>query len=299
MYIFVYYVYLHIFSFEESEAYVKEATAIMGEDYFNEIAPAFTDRWVDYAQNIGKSTGGFATIAANVHPYILMSWTEQLSDVYTLIHELGHAGQMSRAEANNLFISSEPSLYVIEAPSTFNELLLTGYLQANGEDDRTQRFALANMLTNTYFHNFITHLLEAAYQREVYRLIDQGEAFTAETLSDLKKGVLEAFWGDAVEINPGAELTWMRQPHYYMGLYSYTYSAGLTIATQAYLNIRSGEDDQAIEKWINFLKLGRINPVEAAKVAGVDITSGEPLENTIAFLNDTVDAIIDYSEKLA
>lgn len=65
------------------------------------------------------------------------------------------------------------------------------------------------------------------------------------------------------------------------------------------MNIRSGEDDQAIEKWINFLKLGRINPVEAAKVAGVDITSGEPLENTIAFLNDTVDAIIDYSAKLA
>ncbi|MER1992334.1 MAG: M3 family oligoendopeptidase, partial [Aerococcus urinaeequi] len=213
-------------SFEESGAYVKEATAIMGDDYFKEIAPAYTDRWVDYAQNIGKSTGGFATIVPGVHPYILMSWTEQLSDVYTLIHELGHAGQMSRAEANNLFISSEPSLYVIEAPSTFNELLLTGYLMANGEDDRTQRFALANMLTNTYFHNFITHLLEAAYQREVYRLIDRGEAFTAETLSDLKKGVLEDFWGDAVEINEGAELTWMRQPHYYMGLYSYTYSAG-------------------------------------------------------------------------
>lgn len=286
-------------SFEESEAYVKEATAIMGEDYFKEIAPAYTDRWVDYAQNIGKSTGGFATIAPGVHPYILMSWTEQLSDVYTLIHELGHAGQMSRAEANNLFISSEPSLYVIEAPSTFNELLLTGYLMANGEDDRTQRFALANMLTNTYFHNFITHLLEAAYQREVYRLIDRGEAFTAETLSDLKKGVLEAFWGDAVEINPGAELTWMRQPHYYMGLYSYTYSAGLTIATQAFLNIRSGEDDHAIEKWINFLKLGRINPVDAAKVAGVDITTAQPLENTIDFLNETVDAIIDYSAKLA
>jgi len=285
-------------SFKESEAYVKQATAIMGDDYYKEIAPAYTDRWVDYAQNVGKSTGGFATIASHVHPYILMSWTEQLSDVYTLIHELGHAGQMSRAEANNLFISSEPSLYVIEAPSTFNELLLTGYLLDNGEDDRTQRFALANMLTNTYFHNFITHLLEAAYQREVYRLIDKGEAFTAETLSELKRGVLQDFWGDAVEINPGAELTWMRQPHYYMGLYSYTYSAGLTIATQAYLNIRSGEDDQAVEKWINFLKLGRMNPVKAAAIAGVDITTVAPLENTIAFLNDSVNAIIDYSNKL-
>lgn len=286
-------------SFKESEDYVKQATAVMGEDYFKEIQPAFTDRWVDYAQNQGKSTGGFATIAGHIHPFILMSWTEQLSDVYTLIHELGHAGQMSRAEDNNLFISSEPSLYVIEAPSTFNELLLTGYLLDNGEDDRTQRFALANMLTNTYFHNFITHLLEAAYQREVYRLIDAGEAFTAETLSELKRSVLQDFWGDAVEINPGAELTWMRQPHYYMGLYSYTYSAGLTIATQAYLNIRSGEDEQAVEKWIDFLKLGRTNPVKAAAIAGVDITNAEPLENTIAFLNDTVNQIMAYSEKLA
>lgn len=91
----------------------------------------------------------------------------------------------------------------------------------------------------------------------------------------------------------------MRQPHYYMGLYSYTYSAGLTIATQAYLNIRSGEDEQAVDNWINFLKLGRINPVDAAKVAGVDITTAQPLENTIDFLNETVDAIIDYSAKLA
>ena len=87
-------------------------------------------------------------------------------------------------------------------------------------------------LTNTYYHNFVTHLLEAVYQREVYKIIDEGGNVQASKLSDIMRGVLAKFWGDAVKINDGAELTWMRQPHYYMGLYSYTYSAGLTIATQ-------------------------------------------------------------------
>ena len=72
--------------------------------------------------------------------------------------------------------------------------------------------------------------MEAAYQRKVYALIDMGESFDADTLSSIKRRVLEDFWGDDVIIDKGAELTWMRQRHYYMGLYSYTYSAGLTIA---------------------------------------------------------------------
>ncbi|PPJ90239.1 oligoendopeptidase F, partial [Staphylococcus aureus] len=85
--------------------------------------------------------------------------------------------------------------------------------------------------SRTYYHNFVTHLLEAAYQREVYNRVDAGESLTATLLNEIKRNVISDFWGDAVEITEGAELTWMRQPHYYMGLYPYTYSAGLTIAT--------------------------------------------------------------------
>ena len=88
------------------------------------------------------------------------------------------------------------------------------------------------MISNTYYHNFVTHLMEAAYQREVYKHIDAGDSVQAETLSSIMKETLQKFWGDDVEISDDAALTWMRQPHYYMGLYSYTYSAGLTVATQ-------------------------------------------------------------------
>lgn len=283
---------------EDSQEYVKDALQLLGQDYVDMIMKAYPERWVDFVQNKGKSTGGFCSSPYQKHPYILMSWTNQLSDVYTLIHEFGHAGQGILSAENHSILGSDPSLYLIEAPSTFNELLLTHLLSTQATNERMERFALTSMIANTYFHNYITHLLEATYQREVYRLVDAGQGFDADTLSELKKEVLEAFWGDAVEINPGAELTWMRQPHYYMGLYSYTYSAGLTIATQAFLKIKE-EGQPAVDKWLEFLALGdEKRSVEAALVAGVDITTTKPLTDTIAYLDDSVTRIIELSALL-
>lgn len=155
------------------------------------------ERWIDFAQNIGKSTGGFCNSPYGTHPYILMSWANQLSDIYTLIHELGHAGQMILSNENNSILGSEPSLYLIEGPSTFNEPLLTESLARKSTDARMQRFALTKMFSDTYFHNFVTHLLEAAYQREVYNLIGRGQELHAGKLSEIKRSVLERFWGDA------------------------------------------------------------------------------------------------------
>lgn len=285
-------------SIEESKDYVEQATEILGKDYQDMVLRAYPERWIDFVRNQGKQTGGFCSTAYDVHPYILMTWNNQLSDVFTLMHELGHAGQGILSAEKQSPLSADPSMYVIEAPSTFNELLLTDYLQRQSEDPRAERYAWSSMIANTYFHNFITHLHEAAFQREVYRLIDDGKSFGAEELSAIKRDVLEGFWGDSVEINPGAELTWMRQPHYYMGLYSYTYSAGLTIATQAFLNIKS-EGEPAVDKWLEFLALGdSLPPVESAAVAGVDITSEQPLGDTIEFLDQTVDRIIELSSEV-
>lgn len=283
---------------EQSKEVVADALSVLGQDYIDRIMKAYPERWVDFVQNKGKSTGGFCTSPYGKHPYILMSWNNQLSDVYTLIHEIGHAGQGILSGENNSILGAEPSLYLIEAPSTFNELLLTESIRRKSEDPREQRFALSNMISNTYFHNFITHLLEAAYQREVYQLIDEGKSFDAAQLSEIKRSVLNKFWGDAVEINPGAELTWMRQSHYYMGLYSYTYSAGLTIATQAFLRIKE-EGQSAVNEWLEFLALGdQYRPAPAAKIAGVDITTDKPLADTIHYLDESVDTIIALTKQL-
>lgn len=112
-----------------------------------------------------------------------------------------------------------------------NEMLMANYLFNSSDDPKFKRWVIGSILSRTYYHNMVTHLLEAAYQREVYRLVDEGESLTAPLLNKIMLDVYERFFGNAVEMTDGVELTWMRQPHYYMGLYSYTYSAGLTIGT--------------------------------------------------------------------
>lgn len=283
---------------EESTDLIRQSLNPLGEQYVDTIMRAYPERWVDFPQNKGKRSGAFCSSTHGKHPYIMMSWADQLSDVYTLTHELGHAGQGILSHANRSILGARPSLYLIEAPSTFNELLLTHHLKKESNDPRMERSVLSKMISKTYFHNFVTHLLEAAYQREVYKLVDAGKGFDAAKLSEIKRSVLETFWGDAVEINPGAELTWMRQIHYYKGLYPYTYSAGLTIATQAYLKMQEDEENM-VDKWIQFLALGgELIPVDAAKVAGVDITTDKPLRDTIHYLDESVDRIIELTGQI-
>lgn len=200
-------------------------------------------------------------------------------------------------EAHNV-LDADFNAYLVESPSTFNELLLTHYLEENAKDPRMKRFALSRLLNDTYFHNFVTHLLEAAFQREVYNLIDNGETFDAARLDAITRKVLTDFWGSAVELEPGAELTWMRQSHYYMGLYSYSYSAGLTVATQAFQAIEQ-QGQPAVDRWLRYLSLGdSLDPVEAARVAGVDVTTDAALKHAISFLGTTVDEIEALSKEI-
>ena len=150
---------------------------------------------------------------------------------------------------------------------------------------------LAHRLTDTYFHNFITHLLEAAFQRKVYTLIEEGGTFGASKLNSIMKEVLTEFWGDAVEIDDDAALTWMRQSHYYMGLYGYTYSAGLVISTAGYLHLKNSEN--GAKDWLDLLKSGGSkDPTWVCYDYRADISTDKPLRDTIQFFSDTVDQII-------
>ena len=283
---------------EESKEYVKGALSVLGKEYMDLIMKSYDERWVDYAQNIGKSTGGFCSNPYGKNAYILLSWTGMLSEIFTLVHELGHAGHFILAQQNNNILEEECSLYFIEAPSTANEMLLSNYLLQKNDDARFKRWVLSSMISNTYFHNFVTHLLEAAYQREVYLAVDKGELMGASDYSNIKREILEKFWGDAVEINEGAELTWMRQPHYYMGLYPYTYSAGLTISTQISQRILK-EGENAVNDWLKVLKSGGTKTAqELAQMAGVDISTDKPLLDTIDFIGNIITQLEELTEKL-
>ena len=283
---------------EESRKYVREGLSILGDDYVQMVDRAYNERWIDFARNVGKSTGGFCSGLYRKNSFILLNWNDRMADVFTVAHELGHAGQSMYGDRAQSYYDRDPSMYLVEAPSTMNELLLARHLIHTSDDKRFRRWVLSNLISNTYYHNFVTHLREAWYQREVYRIIDGGGSVNADILSDIFRKNLELFWGEDVDIPKGAELTWMRQPHYYMGLYSYTYSAGLTVATQAMLRIEKDGQD-AVDGWKKFLSAGGTqDPVGLAKIAGFDITTDGPLNATIDYIGSVIDEICRLTEEL-
>ncbi len=279
---------------EESKSMLLDGLSILGDEYLKIVERSFDERWIDFPQNIGKSTGGFCSSPYGANPFILINWSGQMDEVMVLAHELGHAGHFQYANANQNIFNTRPSLYFIEAPSTTNELIMARHLISKTTEKRLKRWIQSVMISRTYYHNCVTHLLEAAFQREVYTLIDQRKPMSAHTLNQIKLNVLKKFWGDDVEIPDWAGMTWMRQPHYFMGLYPYTYSAGLTLGTEVSKRIFEGTLDP--NEWINVLKAGSTKPpLELARMVNVDLSTNQPLLSAIDFISQTIDEIIAAS----
>lgn len=278
-------------SIKKSKKYIYGALNVLGDDYVKMLESAYDYRWIDFAQNKGKDTGAYCASPYATHSYVFISWTGKMAETFVLAHELGHAGHFTLAQKHQNLLESEASMYFVEAPSTMNEMLMANYLFNSSNDPRFKRWVIGSILSRTYYHNMVTHLLEAAYQREVYRRVDNGESLTAPLLNEIMSNTYKAFFGDTVEMTDGVELTWMRQPHYYMGLYSYTYSAGLTIGTVVSQCIKN-EGQPAVDRWLKTLQAGGSqSPIELAQIAGVDITTDAPLKETINYISNLVDEL--------
>ena len=278
-------------SIEKSKKYIYGALKVLGDDYVKMLESAYDYRWIDFAQNKGKDTGAYCASPYITHSYVFISWTGKMAETFVLAHELGHAGHFALAQNHQNLLESEASMYFVEAPSTMNEMLMANYLFNSSNNPRFKRWVIGSILSRTYYHNMVTHLLEAAYQREVYSRVDNGESLTAPLLNEIMLNTYKAFFGDTVEMTDGVELTWMRQPHYYMGLYSYTYSAGLTIGTVVSQCIKK-EGQPAVDRWLKTLQAGGSqSPIELAQIAGVDITTDAPLKETINYISNLVDEL--------
>ena len=213
-----------------------------------------------------------------------------MRDAFTLAHELGHAGHFMLAGQHQRRANTDPAMPFVEAPSIMNEVLLARHLLARPRDPRMRRWVLTQVL-GTYHHNFVTHLLEAELQRQVYRLAEGGQPVTAPLLNERKRAILQGFWGDAVEIDAGAAMTWMRQPHYYMGLYPYTYSVGLVAASA--LAEKSSRDGPAVfSQWLDVLRAGStLPPLELMRRVGIDLSSPQPIRDAVAYVGRLIDEL--------
>ena len=277
-------------TYEKVQEIILDALKVLGPEYSAIMEKAYNERWIDYSDNVGKRTGAFCSSPYGVHPYILISFQDNMRSAFTMAHELGHAGHFYLANGHQSIFNTRPSLYFIEAPSTLNERLLAQYLLKNTDDNRMKRWVILQSL-GTYYHNFVTHLLEAEFQRRIYDLAEKGTSLTANVLCETKGTILKEFWGDTVEIDEGASLTWMRQPHYYMGLYPYTYSAGLTASTAIAQKIQE-EGQPVVDKWINVLKAGgTMSPNELLNQMGIDMSTPEPIRQAVQYVGSLIDEL--------
>src|SRR5699024_9869800 len=176
-------------TYEEATETILEALSVMGPEYAEIMKKGIENRWVDRADNVGKATGAFCSSPYGVHPYILVTWTNAMRGAFILAHELGHAGHFYLAGKNQELVNTSPSTYFIEAPSTINELLLAQHLMNKTDDTRMKRWVITQLL-GTYYHNFVTHLLEGEYQRRVYALAEAGTPLTEQVLSTQKREAL-------------------------------------------------------------------------------------------------------------
>ncbi len=277
-------------SYPDACQLILDSLACMGPDYLALVRNMLSRPWVDRADNIGKSSGAFCASPYGVHPYILMTWADSMRNVFVLTHELGHGAHFSLAMQHQSYFNMRPAMPFVEAPSTLHEMLLARHILAQGGDARMRRSVIMQVL-GTYHHNFVTHLLEAELQHRLYAQAEAGQAVTAQQLNQCKGEILAGFWGDTLEIDDGARLTWMRQPHYYLGLYPYTYSVGLVAAT-AMAGRVADEGPPAAQRWLQVLKAGgTLKPLALLQAAGVDLSTPEPIRASVAYVGALVDEL--------
>ncbi|HKI56068.1 MAG TPA: M3 family metallopeptidase [Trueperaceae bacterium] len=278
-------------SFDEARDLILEAAAPMGGAYRGVLQRAFAERWIDRADNAGRRGGAFCSSVHGVHPYVFVTWTGGLRGAFILAHELGHAVQGQLAMEHNPLTRSRPSLFAIEAPSTFNELLLARHLLERSHDPAVRRRVIKTHMA-TFNRNFVVHLQKALLQRRIYHLAEAGEPITAEVLDREELSVLDGFWGDSVELIDEDRSIWMHEAHYYMGMYPYTYAAGLSAAVAMFAQFVE-DGAPAAERWLAFLKAGgSAGPLELFARAGVDMTAPETLQRAV----DHVGALVDELE---
>ena len=277
-------------SFDDACTLILDSLACMGPEYVQFVRTGFEQRWIDRADNIGKSSGAFCASPYGVHPFILMTWADTMRNVFVLTHELGHGAHFGLAMKHQRYVNMRPAMPFVESPSIMHEMLLARHILAQSSDARMRRSVIMQVL-GTYHHNFVTHLLEAELQHRVYAQAEAGQAVTAQLLNQCKGEILAGFWGDAVEIDDGARMTWMRQPHYYMGLYPYTYSVGLVAATAMASRV-ADEGPPAVQRWLQVLKAGgTMKPMELLQLAGIDLRSPAPIRAAMAYVGSLVDEL--------
>lgn len=276
--------------YDKAKELVKKALKPLGEEYGKLLDKAFEEKWIDVYENKGKRSGAFSCGVHGVHPYVLLNYTDTLDDAFTLAHELGHAMHSYKSSEEQSFLNHNYSIMVAEVASTVNEVLLTLHLLKTETDPKRRAYVLNHFL-ESFRTTIYRQTLFAEFERETHRMCEEGEPLTAQSLSQLYKGLVTKYYQGA-EINEILANEWSYVPHFYTAFYVYQYATGFSSAVAIAKGIlESGNADG----YLKFLTLGGSDyPIEELKVAGVDLTKPETVKNALDMFGSTIDELAEY-----
>nr|WP_319397947.1 oligoendopeptidase F [uncultured Carboxylicivirga sp.] len=282
------------YTYAEAKELVLKALKPLGKEYVGVVEKAFDNRWIDVYPNTGKRSGAYSNGAAyDVHPYILLNYTDSYNEVSTLAHELGHTMHSYYSNKTQPFATADYATFVAEVASTFNEVLLNDMMQKKLKDDDLKLSLLMNMLDG-FKGTLFRQTQFAEFELKIHEMAEQGIPLTGQQFTKLYGDICRKYYGDdkgVCKVEDTIGIEWAAIPHFYMGFYVYQYSTSFVASQALAAKVLAGEKG-AKERYMQFISSGGSDfPIEILKKAGVDMTTSEPFEEAIATMNSIMDQI--------
>lgn len=282
-----------VIPYEEALDIMRKGLAPLGEEYIEKMNKGLKEGWIDVYENKGKTSGAYSFGSYDSFPYILLNYTDTLKDVFTIVHEMGHSMHSRYTRDEQPYIYGGHSIFTAEVASTVNESLLMQYLLSQDNDIEMRKYLL-----NLHLEEFRTTLFRqtmfAEFEDITHKAIEAGQVLTADWMCQQYEALNAKYYGPAVEKDDTIKYEWARIPHFYNAFYVYKYATGYSAASAISGKILS-EGKPAAESYISFLKTGECDyPIELLKIAGVDMSSPEPIEEAMTTFN----SLLDEFEKL-
>ena len=226
--------------YEEAKEIVLNGLAPLGEDYLELLKKGFNEGWIDVYENEGKRSGAYSWGAYGTHPYVLLNYQDNLNNVFTLAHEMGHALHSYHSDETQDYIYAGYKIFVAEVASTCNEALLIRYLLDHSKDDKEKAYLL-NYFLEQFRSTLFRQTMFAEFEKLAHAKSEAGETLTAEVLCDMYYDLNKKYFGNEIVVDKEIALEWSRIPHFYTPFYVYQYSTGFSAAIAISSKILKGE----------------------------------------------------------
>jgi len=255
---------------------VLESVRPLGPEYTRRLRAAFENRWIDWQATEGKRIGAYSAGSAyDVHPFVLMNYTQEFESVSTLAHEMGHAMHSDFSNRTQPYPTANYSIFVAEVASTVNEALLAAHLLEKATDEEERMFLLTSRI-DSIRGTLFRQAMFAEFEQAIHRGVEAGEALTGQRASEIYSGLLDKYhgWSEGA-MNPShdAAIEWAAVPHFYYNFYVYQYATGI-IAAEALSQALLADEPGAVDRYIAFLSAGGSqHPLDVLRLAGADLES--------------------------